>query len=97
MNEILEPIYESLERDVKDKAELAQNLGGVDLTPANMNLEIHNAGKGIKFHMNSAMLARLRNAPGFVPVIINIQPLVDLKSFLEIKDKTAVEAPPNLS
>jgi hypothetical protein len=30
------------------------------------------------------MLQQLQNAPGFVPVIINIQPLRDLKGFLMV-------------
>ena len=37
---------------------------------------------GIKFHLSPAMLEQLRNAPGFVPVIINIQPLRSLREFL---------------
>ncbi len=41
---------------------------------------------GIKFHLDPAMLQQLQNAPGFVPVIINVQPLNDLKSFLGIDD-----------
>jgi len=56
--------------------------GGIDLTPANMHLQTQNAGEGIRFHLDPAMLAQLRNAPGFVPVIINIQPLKSLQQFL---------------
>ncbi len=79
--------------------------GGIDLTPANMNLQTKmdsrfrgndregggndsreggNDNGGIKFHLDPAMLAQLQNAPGFVPVIINIQPLKSLREFLEI-------------
>jgi len=57
------------------------NKGGIDLTPANMNLQT-NDSEGIKFHIDPAMLKQLQNAPGFVPVIINIQPLTDLRRFL---------------
>jgi hypothetical protein len=57
--------------------------GGIDLTSANI-LKVTNDGhNGIKFHIAPAMLKELQNAPGFVPVIIDIQPVVDLKSFLE--------------
>jgi hypothetical protein len=56
--------------------------GGIDLTPANMNLQTQNAGEGIKFHMDPAQLAQLQNAPGFVPVIISIKPMTDLALFL---------------
>jgi len=58
--------------------------GGIDLTPANMNLQTQNAGGAIKFQLDPAMLAQLQNAAGFVPVIINIQPLADLTRFLGI-------------
>jgi len=57
--------------------------GGIDLTPANKVLQTQNAGEGIKFHLDPPMLQQLQNAPGFVPVIINIQPMRDLKGFLE--------------
>jgi hypothetical protein len=65
--------------------------GGIDLTPANMNLQTKmdsrfrgNDNGRIKFHLDPAMLQQLQNAPGFVPVIINIQPLTDLRSFLGV-------------
>jgi hypothetical protein len=58
--------------------------GGIDLTPANMNLQTNNTGDGIKFHLDPAMLKALQNAPGFVPVIINIHPMTDLQVFLGI-------------
>jgi hypothetical protein len=72
------------------------NLGGIDLTPANMNLQTKvmdsrfrgNDSEGIKFQLDPAMLAQLQNAPGFVPVIINIQPMTDLRQFLGIDAAT---------
>ena len=78
--------------------------GGIDLTPANMNVQVktgedkaeiassmksasrNDASLGIQFHLNSAMLAQLQNAPGFVPVIINIQAMTNLKEFLGINE-----------
>ncbi|MDE1920486.1 MAG: UPF0489 family protein [Candidatus Omnitrophica bacterium] len=56
--------------------------GGIDLTAAHMDLQTQHAGQGINFHMDPAMLTRLQNAPGFVPVIIDIQPMKDLGAFL---------------
>ena len=58
--------------------------GGIDLTPAQMNLQTQNAGEGIKFHLDLAMRQQLQNAPGFVPVIISIQPMTDIALFLGI-------------
>ena len=40
---------------------------------------------GIKFHIDPAMLARLEDAPGFVPVIVSLEPMVDLRKFLEVR------------
>ena len=62
-----------------------QNAGGIDLT-SNKFLQTQNAGAGIKFHLDPAMLEQLRRAPGFVPVIINIQPMTDLRVFLGLAD-----------
>jgi hypothetical protein len=56
--------------------------GGIDFT-GDKALQVNNdGGQGIKFHLNPAMLQQLQNAPGFVPVIINIQPMTDLRTFL---------------
>ena len=75
-----------------DAAMVGQDKGGIDLTPANMNLqtkigsptEAFGNDKGIQFHLDPAMLAQLQNAPGFVPVIISFKPLHDLKLFLGV-------------
>jgi len=64
----------------KNNARIEKN-GGIDLT-SNKALSVQNNGQGIKFHIDPAQLAQLQNAPGFVPVIINIQPLKDLPAFL---------------
>jgi hypothetical protein len=81
----------------KDSAMFSNNRGGIDLTPANMNLQtkmdsrLYVKGEpslgsrgngGIKFHLDPVQLQQLQNAPGFVPVIIDVEPLKDLKSFL---------------
>jgi len=77
---------------VLDLRDLAMN-GGIDLTPDKMNLQTrtdsspaaqNDVSQGIKFHLDAAQLLRLQNAPGFVPVIINVQPLKSLTEFLEI-------------
>ena len=56
-----------------------------------MNLQTQNAVEGIKFHMDPAMLAQLQNASGFVPVIINIQPLKNLSAFLGINNQPQLQ------
>ncbi|MBF0511499.1 MAG: hypothetical protein HQL13_04130 [Candidatus Omnitrophica bacterium] len=58
--------------------------GGIDLTLANMNLQTQNNGSGIKLHLDPVMLKKLQNAPGFIPVIISIQAMLDLRQFLVV-------------
>jgi methylase of polypeptide subunit release factors/tRNA A-37 threonylcarbamoyl transferase component Bud32 len=65
-----------------------KNRGGIDFTADKTPLEIKNQGKGIKFHIDPAMLQQLQNAPGFVPVIVQMTPLNDLRSFLGIVVET---------
>ncbi|MBF0490736.1 MAG: hypothetical protein HQL15_09025, partial [Candidatus Omnitrophica bacterium] len=65
-----------------------KELGGIDFNSEKMNLETRNQGGEIKFNLDSAQLAQLQNAPGFTPVIINIQPITDLPMFLGISEKT---------
>ncbi len=62
-------------------------VGGIDFKPNQINLESRNAGQEIKFKSDPAMLEQLRNAPGFEPVIINIQPMRDLELFLGLKQE----------
>jgi len=69
-----------------------QSKGGIDLTPSQMHLQTLNAGQGIKFHLNPAMLQRLQNAPGFTPVVININPLKSLPEFLGISEDQSLTA-----
>jgi len=77
---------------LKNLMSKSSKTGGIDLTPANMNVEVKTGSPtktfgddkvGIKFHLDPAMLQQLQNAPGFIPVIINIQPMTNLKEFLE--------------
>jgi len=81
------------DEDDSDLADVATpNRGGIDLTHANMNLQVKKgiaSPFGIKFHLDPAMLAQLQNAPGFMPVIINIQPLKSLPDFLGLKQESA--------
>jgi len=72
-----------------DFAQAVLPKGGIDFTAGKTPLEIQNGVEGgIKFHMDPAMLRQLQNAPGFVPVIINIQPLTNLRRFLGIQDSS---------
>ena len=70
---------------------LVKSPGGIDFKPdkvdsvfaVKMDSRFRGNDKdGIKFNIDPAMLEQLQNAPGFVSVIINIQPMTDLKMFL---------------
>ncbi len=77
-------------------ASAKSDLGGIDFNADKINLEVkmdsrqkHSGmtregddSEGIKLNIDPAMLEQLRNATGFVPVIINIQPMTDLRQFL---------------
>jgi len=91
-DKVLPSVAELLGPASNNKAMRSNRQGGIDLTVADMNLQTQNEGEEIKFHLDPAMLARLQNAPGFVPVIINIQPLEDLSLFLGLQ-KEANTAP----
>ncbi len=68
---------------ITSKARL-NNTGGIDFNADKVSrvMTVQNGGGEIKFHIDPAMLAQLQNAPGFVPVIISIQPLKSLPEFL---------------
>ena len=65
-------------------ATIPQDTGGIDLNAVDKNLQTKNGDGEIKFNVDPAMLEKFRNTPGFVPVIINIQPLADLPAFLGV-------------
>ncbi len=79
-------------------AALQNKRGGIDLTPSAMNLQtkIDSRGdnkQGISFYLNPTMLQQLQNAPGFIPVIINMEKLNDLPGFLKMsKNPDAMQA-----
>ena len=62
----------------------APHEGGIDFKSADKNLEVQNPNGEIQFYIDPAQLAQLQNAPGFVPVIINMEPITDIKGFLGI-------------
>lgn len=68
----------------RSHVDAAQNTGGIDLTTSHMNLQTMHTGGKINFYLDPAMLQQLQNAPGFVPVIINVKPMTNLALFLGI-------------
>ncbi|MEI8011435.1 MAG: tetratricopeptide repeat protein, partial [Candidatus Omnitrophota bacterium] len=71
----------------------SDNAGGIDLTSADNSMQVQNKGDAIKFHLDPARLEALRRATGFTPVIINIQPMTDMRLFMGLRTlKTSVPA-----
>ncbi len=75
-------VHRSRFESIRDSAAAAR--GGIDFNADKINLET-NVGEGIKFHVDPAMFKQLQDAPGFTPVIIDIQPMTDLPKFLGLK------------
>ncbi len=68
-----------------DRAVLSDEVGGIDFNADKMNLEVRNDGGEIKFNFDPAQVESL-NIEGFIPVILNVQPLKDLPLLLGIKE-----------
>ena len=64
--------------------------GGIDLT-SDKALQVQNNGQGIKFQIDPAQLVQFQNAPGFVPVIIDMEPMADVRKFLGINASLGVD------
>jgi hypothetical protein len=76
--------FDFLERIQADlDGAMRSDTGGIDLT-SDQALSVKNDGQGITFHIDPAQLRRIQNTSGFTPVIIGIEPLVDLSKFLGI-------------
>ncbi|MBF0489769.1 MAG: helix-turn-helix domain-containing protein, partial [Candidatus Omnitrophica bacterium] len=68
---------------VEDKAMSGQSeTGGIDLTSEEF-LDVKNSGEEMSWHMDKAMLEEFQKAKGFEPVIVDMQKLEDLGSFLQ--------------
>ncbi|NTV29483.1 MAG: hypothetical protein HGA80_05325 [Candidatus Omnitrophica bacterium] len=65
---------------------VGKDTGGVDLTSGESRLDERNAGgEAIRLNFDPAMLAQVKKAAGFTPVIVNIQPMSSLQMFLGLQ------------
>lgn len=62
------------------KARSSNKVGGVDMS----NVNVMHEGKGVEIRFDPAMMQSVLNngIEGFVPVLVNIQPITDIGSFL---------------
>ena len=63
----------------------AQAPGGIDLDPSQLDLSVQtNDSSGLRYAIDPKALEKYRSAPGFVPIVIETVPLIDLARFLEM-------------
>ncbi len=67
--------------DKKVVADMAEK-GGIDLDPAQLDLQTRVDGESASFVIDPALLERVKNAPGVTPVIVGIHALDSLRQFL---------------
>jgi hypothetical protein len=84
--------------DNGQKVDRAQALkGGIDLNPQQIDFKTANTGGEIKFNIDPGLLQQLQNAPGLVPVSINITPLTNIGAFLGVQASSGDSAVSSLS
>ncbi len=71
-----------------------QDVGGIDLDPTLLNLQIKRDGKGIPLPVNQQAIENI-NINGFVPVIINVTPVINLPQLIGLNKEQIKES--NLS
>ena len=81
-------IHKSIVNKAMSSIKMSNN-GGIDLTPANINLQEENKDGRIYFHIDSAMLKQLQGSAGFVPVNISIQSTTKDNVLLWLTDPTS--------
>ena len=62
-----------------------EDLGGIDLNSANLDLQIKRDGKGVPLPLQFQDMEKLQGIKGFVPVIINIVPVTALPFLAELQ------------
>ncbi|MFH0753720.1 MAG: hypothetical protein V2A70_04070 [Candidatus Omnitrophota bacterium] len=72
--------------DEAKESDRAMAPGGIDLTPQRMDVQTNPGGHEIQFNIDPTQLKRLQQAPGLMPVVINISPLRSLRSFMGVKN-----------
>ncbi len=60
--------------------------GGIDFNAAKLNVETKTTGGEINFAVDPQQLLELQNVPGFTPVIIHMQPTINVRIFLGLKE-----------
>ena len=67
--------------------QLPDDVGGIDLNSANLNFQIKRDGKGVPLPLAQQDKAQLSGLTGFVPVIVEIQPVLTLPLLSQLQEK----------
>jgi len=65
---------------------LGEKVGGIDLNPALLDLQIKRDGNGVPLPLFQQPIETM-NIQGFLPVIINVTPVVNLPALLGLADE----------
>lgn len=60
--------------------------GGIDLVSPKIDVVLKDNSDAIKLNMDSAVLQRMQNALGVIPIIVSIKPVVSLQGFFSVQD-----------
>lgn len=75
---------EAIQQSVNVKLQVADPVGGIDLNAANLDLRIKRDGKGVPLPLSNQDMNQLMSIEGFVPVIINIKPMLNTPILSEL-------------
>ncbi|MFT5170004.1 MAG: threonine dehydratase [Candidatus Omnitrophota bacterium] len=75
-------ISEGRSKQMSDNAALQQEVGGIDLNPEHVQMNVQGAGRFNILTSTEAEIYRYRNIDTFVPVIINVAPITNLPLLL---------------
>ncbi|MBF0483196.1 MAG: hypothetical protein HQL25_00670 [Candidatus Omnitrophica bacterium] len=73
--------------NLHDGDQAMKHTGGIDLTGDKMAVQVEGTGDGIQFKFDQAMIAKIQNASGLAPVIIDIRNMnISLLQFLGVNE-----------
>ncbi len=75
-------VRQKLPQKLVGSAAMSTQKGGIDLAGSKLPLKIRGDGGNVQFNLTPAVFTQYQDAAGFVPIIINIGPLGDLRQFL---------------
>jgi len=75
----------SLGEDGSSSPIIEEEVGGIDLNPNELNMQVESDGKGVTVPIAQPTI-ELMNVQGFVPVIINVAPIINLLPMLGLAD-----------